>query len=216
LSNQVHIPNTDYFITDFSSINEPTLTQNKHCIIPFVYNNVKYDYCAYIFGKFQCKIDNIKNSFDNCYSNGSFLYGRTSNNGDKFESTYKSKVNINYGIGKYQIKFHVLMYCSSQNCLQAQDYIKFNINLINNKRADYSDSFIKIDLNNIDETNKWIEKALDFDVYDLNIKNLSIDVNFGRMNKTNDLTYFGFDNLQIVYKGQSSLLTTKSGFVPFN
>ncbi len=94
LSNQVHIPNTDYFITDFSSINEPTLTQNKHCIIPFVYNNVKYDYCAYIFGKFQCKIDNIKNSFDNCYSNGSFLYGRTSNNGDKFESTYKSKVNI--------------------------------------------------------------------------------------------------------------------------
>jgi len=191
LSNQVHIPNTDYFITDFSSINEPTLTQNKHCIIPFVYNNVKYDYCAYIFGKFQCKID-------------------------KFESTYKSKVNINYGIGKYQIKFHVLMYCSSQNCLQAQDYIKFNINLINNKRADYSDSFIKIDLNNIGETNKWIEKALDFDVYDLNIKNLSIDVNFGRMNKTNDLTYFGFDNLQIVYKGQSSLLTTKSGFVLFN
>jgi len=108
------------------------------------------------------------------------------------------------------------MYCSSQNCLQAQDYIKFNINLINNKRADYSDSFIKIDLNNIGETNKWIEKALDFDVYDLNIKNLSIDVNFGRMNKTNDLTYFGFDNLQIVYKGQSSLLTTKSGFVLFN
>jgi hypothetical protein len=212
----VHIPNTDYFITDFSSISEPTLVQNKHCIIPFVYNNVKYDYCAYIFGKFQCKIDGIKNTYDNCNSNGSFIYARTSNNGDRFESTYKSKVNINYGIGKYQIKFHILMYCSNKNCLQAQDYIKFNINLMNNKRADYSDSFIKIDLNNIGETNKWIEKTLDFDVYDLNIKNLSIDVNFGRMNKTNELTYFGFDNLEIVYKGQSSLFTTKSGFFLFN
>ena len=108
------------------------------------------------------------------------------------------------------------MYCSNQNCLQAQDYIKFNINLMNNKRADYSDSFIKIDLNNIGETNKWIEKRLDFDVYDLNIKNLSIDINFGRMNKAKELTYFGFDNLEIVYKGQSSLFTTKSGFFLFN
>jgi hypothetical protein len=84
---------------------------------------------------------------------------------------------------------------------------------MNNKRADYSDSFIKIDLNNIGETNKWIEKALDFDVYDLNIKSLSIDVNFGRMNKTNDLAYFGFDNLEISYLGKSSLFTTKSGYI---
>jgi hypothetical protein len=59
-SNCTSTTNTyNYVFTDYSSINEPTLTQNKQCLIPFVYNNFKYNYCAYKDGKFQCKIDEI-------------------------------------------------------------------------------------------------------------------------------------------------------------
>lgn len=153
------IENTNYYITDYSSISELTLNNKKNCLIPFIYKNTTYNYCAPISGKFKCKI-NDNNSFDDC-SKGNFLFGKSPNNGDPFESTYKTSLNIYNGM--YKIKYHVLMYCSNVNkCIDAQDYIELNAYLGNSQIFRLN---TKIDLNNIGEFNKWIELSTYFEIY---------------------------------------------------
>ncbi len=44
---------------------------NKSCIIPFVYENNVFNYCAFLNKKLQCLVDQNENLYDTC-SNGNF------------------------------------------------------------------------------------------------------------------------------------------------
>lgn len=55
----------------------PTVNTQKDCIIPFIYDDKKYNYCANIEGTFQCPISQELDEyieFDECNNGNLYTY----------------------------------------------------------------------------------------------------------------------------------------------
>ena len=64
ITENIKINNSPYRINDWTSFNSLTKL-NQTCIIPFVFNSLEYNYCAYRLNNFQCLVK-LPDFYDNC------------------------------------------------------------------------------------------------------------------------------------------------------
>ena len=96
---------------------------------------------------------------------GKFLFGSTVN---VSESIFRTNISLSMA-GIYEIDFYVLMFCSDRmKCVKSQDYI-----LVQYENLFFVKNY-SINLNTIEEENKWMKKKLRFEINELRSPNLIV------------------------------------------
>ena len=158
------------FLFTSQNLDNPTKS-NKKCRIPFVYNKIEYRYCASVKAKFQC--ETVEDGLlDDC-ATGSFLYSRSSLNGDPYESYMQAPLG-NKRPGVYDAEFYVSMSCDNSACAQANDYVSLSIvyssssqvneDLAKNIKSEHV--FSSVSLGEVGDQNTWVKFSGVFELQD--------------------------------------------------
>ncbi len=84
------------------------------------------------------------------------MHAKSPSDGSAFELNYNIEVTLEEE-GEYEIHYFVLMYCSENDCDQAEDFIQFSTNIKSLPPDEQISNFIKLD--NIAAQNKWIKQT---------------------------------------------------------